>query len=207
MAYHISIPKKIIFDTNLRDVDLRLYAIIAHHTNETGYSEISNQKLMQLSGKKKRTLNESLHCLQERGYIVIVHNAKSDDIYPDNIPRVIWLEEAYSSMVRKRKKTKEKTKQNDFRVFVKWLKEDCRGMPFPVDHGGLVTEYVIHDDRYMYRHEKGEEPTLIDSNDSWEIYKIMFRKRSVIFERLQDVGESNVVTKYAQTLAQEKKEI
>lgn len=204
MSYHVSLPKKIIFDTKMRDVDLRTYAVIAEACNEIGYSEVTNIKLMKLTGKKKRTLQESLTALENGGYIVVLHNVKAGEHYPVNLPRVIWLEEAHASIKQKKRDEKRKTKENDFRMFVAWLKADCTGILFPVELGGLVHKYTIKGDGFMYRIETGEGPTLMSSEESLEVYKKMFRKKSVIIKHLEAHGESNAVQHLAE-LANSKK--
>lgn len=195
MGYHVAIPKKIIYDTKLRDVDLRLYAIIAEACNQQGYSEITNLKLMELSGKAERPLQKSLKALQTGSYIVILHNVKQSELYPKNLPRVIWLEEAHSSIAAKRRDEKQKTRLNDYRVFVSWLKSDCMMIYIPVEIGGLVHRYMIHHDGLLYRHETGENPTLLGSDDSREVYKKMFRKKGVIIRFMEDGGHSSAVKK------------
>ncbi|WP_345984309.1 hypothetical protein WCX49_06640 [Sulfurimonas sp. HSL-1656] len=204
MGYHVSIPKRIIYDKRLRDVDLRLYTIIAEACNAQGFSEITNGKLMELSGKAERPLQKSLKSLQDGNYIVVVHNVKASDVYPKNLPRVIWLEEAHASHKGKAARERRKTRENDYRLFVQWLKADCKNIYIPVEIGGLVHKYMIHSDGLLYRYETGERPSLMSSEDSAEVYKKMFRKKSVVIRFMEDGGHSTAIANLAQ-LAQQKR--
>jgi hypothetical protein len=84
--------------------------------------------------------------------------------------------------------TNVKTKYNDFRLFVDWLKSDFRGIGFPANVGGLIQRYKIHEDNLLYVHPTNEAPRQLEPNVSNDVYKYAFAKRKTLFAWAKEHG-------------------
>jgi len=189
MSYHVSIPKKVIYDQSLRDVDLRLYLIIAENVNEHGFSEIGNTKLIELCGKSRSSIQRSLKALEDAGFIVVKHDVKKNDVYGDDLCRVIWLDEAFSSYERKKQYRKPKTIENDFRMFREWLKTSYQGKPFSVRMNGLSGTYMISKDTgYLVELDShdGQREKMLRKYESYDIYRFLWDNRADILPKKEN---------------------
>lgn len=184
----MSVPKKLFNDKKLKDFDIRLYLIIAERTNEHGYSRITNDTLSHLTGKKETAIKDAINSLVKHEYLFRKLNARKNDIYEQDYKRVLWLIEPYRSYKwskQREKKQRPKTVMNDKKLFVEFLRTDCKGMEFPLEIGGLYQTYSIHQDNLIYLHVKGEYPTQLDSFDANEVFKHMFKQRnSLMFQKI-----------------------
>jgi hypothetical protein len=181
MGAYVSIPKQLLYDETLRDVDLRLYLIIAECVNEHGYSEITNAKLAELTGKDKRSIQRTLKSLADAGHIQIKEHVKENDIYNANIDRVIWLEEFYARYKRLKKiKPKKATIENNYQTFTKWLRTQCIGIEFNVKLDGVTQTYSVANDHYLKQHKRGAEPKMLRRYESNDIYKVLWSNREVL---------------------------
>ena len=207
MSATTSVPTLLYHDKELKDFDIRLYLIIAECVCEYGYTKVKNETLCYKTGKDERTIRRSIERLVDRGWLKTKFNVKQNNIYDQDCKRVIWLEEFYRKYNYRTRKAKQKTKSNDFRLFVKWLKSELKGVPFPVELGGLVQKYVIKDvngkDLLHVMREDGELVP-IDSFDSNDVYKRMFKKRNVILSWAEQ-QENSHATQVAEDLANNKR--
>lgn len=189
MAALTSVPNHLINDKNLKDFDKIVYMVIAQYVNNYGYTKISNETLEYKLDKGKRAVQRAIDNLIKCGYLVRKQNVKKNNIYDGDYARVIWLDEFYRKYDHRTKKAKEKTVRNDWRKFVNWLKTDCVGIKFPVSLGGpIVHDYMIKklDNKpilHVFDRDK-QEYVPIDKYDSKEVFDYMFRKKSIILERL-----------------------
>lgn len=186
MGYHVSIPKKLLYDITLRDVDLRLYLIIADNVNEHGFSEIGNQKLIELSGRAKRSVQESLTALSDAGFIVVKHDVKKNDVYGDDLCRVIWLDEPYRARKHKKKNEKPKGIDNDFKTFVAWLKRDCVNIPFVVKIANVPGRFTVTKDGYLKELDShdGQREKMLRGYESNDVYRILWQNRKAIIKNM-----------------------
>ena len=206
MAALTSIPTKLYNDKELKDFDIRLYLIIAECVGDYGYSKISNDTLCFKTNKSERAIRDSLKRLIAQGYLKTKFNVKQNNIYDQDAKRVIWLEEFYRKYHYRTRKAKEKTKANDFRCFVQWLKTDLKGLYIPVELGGLTHKYVIKTvgkKDLMHIVRDGTEHPL-DSFDSNDVYKRMFRKKGVLLSWAEQEENSQAMQKM-QDLANNKR--
>jgi len=193
MSDTVSISKRIYKDKKLKDFEVRLYLIIVEHVNELGYSKITNDTLSHFTGKKQNAITRALKSLAKREYIQIKLHVKKNNIYDDTCQRVIWRIEKYREhhwKSQRNKKDAPKTKENDFKLFLAFLRSDCKNISIPIDIGGLVQTYMIHDDGLIWLHAKGESPRLLDIYDSKDCYKRMWTKRKAIFAHMSGQEES-----------------
>lgn len=185
-----SVPTALYKDKNLKDFDIRLYLIIAESVNEYGYTKAQNETLMYLTGKDERTIRRSLERLIKAKWLKTKFDVKQNNIYDQSCKRVIWLEEFYRKYNYRTRQAKKKTKANDFRLFVAWLKSDMKNIPFPVELGGLIQKYVIKTvngkELLHVMREDGNIP--LDSFDSNDVYKKIFRKRNMVISFAEREG-------------------
>ncbi len=194
MSDTVSISKTIYKNKKLKDFDIRLYLIIIEHVNELGYSKITNDTLTHFTGKKEMAIQRAIKSLEKEKFIQVKYRVKKNEIYDDSSARVIWRIEKYRQYHWGKRnassKNAPKSKENDFKLFLEFLRTDCKNLPFPIDMGGLVQTYIIHDDKLLWLHAKDETPRLLDMYDSSDVYKRMFSKRKAIFAHMSGIEES-----------------
>lgn len=190
MSALTSVPTALYHDKKLKDFDIRLYLIIAECVNEYGYTKITNETLCYKTGKGLTAIKDSLRNLVEQNWLKTKFDVKKNNIYDQAVKRVIWLEEFYRKYNYRTRQAKKKTKENDFRLFVSWLKSDMKNIPFPVELGGIIQKYVIKPmngkDLLHVMREDGIVP--IDSFDSNDVYKKIFRKRNIVIAFAEKEG-------------------
>ena len=102
-----------------------------------------------------------------------------------------------------------KSIENDKRLFIAWLRADCKGIRFPVNIGGLTQNYAIelsnHGKYLMYLYPTGEERIQVEPHESQEVFDRMWMSRQIIFKVLRTKAQSKTLDELTK-LANEKNE-
>lgn len=77
-------PRKIFANKNLKDIDLRVYLVLQSFANEEGYCYPSINKMADICGVSRRTIERSLSRLEEQKAIARQKRIKNDGGYTSN---------------------------------------------------------------------------------------------------------------------------
>lgn len=212
MSDTVSIYKSMLHDKRLKDFDVVLFMTITTFMNDESFTYVSNQKISEVTGKKLTAIKDAIRSLIEHGYLAADYNVKRNEVYKQDAKRVLWRAERfrtyqYNKRNKKYNQTTNKTKYNDFRLFVDWLKSDFTGIGVPVPVGGLVQTYKVHDDKLLYVYPTGEAPQQLEPHISNDVYKVMYSKRKTIFAWARDNGILQEDTKQHQAQVKARNDI